>query len=241
MYWWSEREGSISFSERNTNGSIEHSGMSSGADLEMDQELLLREMQHRVDNGLQIVASILSLKARTAGSQDARLHLLDAYHRVMSLAAVQRQLLVSRQPGMIQIDDYLSELSERLATSLTETVRLSVVIDGAAKIESNRAIAIGLIMTELIINAIKHAFPRERHGEIIVAYHTMESGWSLSVSDNGVGVSNPVTDAGQSGYGTQIVKALAEELDARVLLKSSAKGTCVSLVHSSAHGSQEFS
>jgi chemotaxis protein methyltransferase CheR len=212
--------------------------MSLEDDLEMDQELLLREMQHRVDNGLQIVASILSLKARTVKSQDARLHLLDAYNRVTSLVAVQRQLLVSRQPGMIQIDDYLSELSERLATSLTETVRLSVVIDGAAKIESNRAIAIGLIMTELIINAIKHAFPPEGRGEIIVAYHTMESGWSLSVSDNGVGLSNPVIN---DGYGTRIVKALAEELDAQVLLKSNTKGTCVSLVHSSAHDSQEFS
>jgi chemotaxis protein methyltransferase CheR len=241
MYWWSEREGSISFSEHKTKGSIEHSSMSLETDLELDQEMLLREMQHRMDNSLQIVASILSLKARTVRSQDARLHLLDAYNRVISLAAVQRQLLVSRQAGMIQIDDYLSELSERLATSLTETVRLSVVIDGAAKIESNRAIAIGLIMTELIINAIKHAFPPERRGEIIVAYHTMKSGWSLSVSDNGVGLSNPAINACQSECGTRIVKALAEELDAQVLLKSSTRGTCVSLVHSSEHDSQEFS
>ena len=67
---------------------------------------------------------------------------------------------------MIQIDDYLSELSERLATSLTEKVRLSVVVDGTAIVESNRAVAIGLIMTEPIINAIKHAFPPERRGEI---------------------------------------------------------------------------
>jgi chemotaxis protein methyltransferase CheR len=66
----------------------------------------------------------------------------------------------------------------------------------------------------------------------------MESGWSLSVSDNGVGLSNPGIN---DGYGTRIVKALAEELDAQVLLKSNTKGTCVSLVHSSAHDSQEFS
>lgn len=241
MYWSSERDDLISLSEGKTEGGIERSSMSSEADLETDQELLLREMQHRVANSLQIVASILALKARTVISQDARLHLMDAYNRVTSIAAVQRQLLVSRHAGMIQIDDYLSELSERLATSLTEKVRLSVVVDGAAKMESNRAVAIGLIMTELIINAIKHAFPPERPGEIIVAYHTMESGWSLTVSDNGVGLSNPAINAGQSGYGTRIVEALAKELDARVLLKSSTKGTCVSLVHSSEHDSQEFS
>jgi len=241
MYRSSESQGSISFSERNTKGRIEHSGMPLEVDLDIDQEMLLREMQHRVANSLQIVAGILLLKARTVKSQDARLHLMDAYNRVISIAAVQRQLLVSRHPGMIQIDDYLSELSERLATSLTEKVSLSVVVDGTAKIESNRAVVIGLIMTELIINAIKHAFPPERHGEIIVAYHTLESGWSLSVSDNGVGLSNPAINADQSGCGTKIVEALAKELDARVLLKSSNKGTCVSLVHSSEHDSQGFS
>ncbi len=241
MYWSSEREGSVSLSERNAKRTIEHSEMSLDADLEIDQDVLVREMQHRVANSLQIVASILALKARMVTPQAARSHLMDAYSRVISIAAAQRQLLVSRHAGMIQIDDYLSELSERLAASLTEKVRLFVVVDGAAKIESNRAVAIGLIMTELIINAVKHAFPPERHGEIVVAYHTMESGWSLSVSDNGVGLSNPAINTGQSGYGTRIVEALAKELDARVLLKSSTKGTCVSLVHWSEHDSQGFS
>jgi chemotaxis protein methyltransferase CheR len=241
MYRSSESEGSISLSERNTKAGVEHPGVSLEADFEMDQEMLLREMQHRVANSLQIVANILSLKARTVKSQDARLHLMDAHNRIISIAAVQRQLLASRHSGMIQIDDYLSELSEGLATSLTEKVGLSVVVDGTARIESNRAVAIGLIMTELIINAIKHAFPPERRGEIIVAYHAMESGWSLSVSDNGVGLPNPAINVGQSGYGTRIVEALAKELDARVLLKSSDKGTCVSLVHSSEHDGQELS
>jgi two-component sensor histidine kinase len=240
MYWSSEREGSVSFSERNAKRTIEHSEMSLEADLEIDQDVLVREMQHRVANSLQIVASILALKARMVTPQAARSHLMDAYSRVISIAA-QRQLLGSRHAGMIQIDDYLSELNERFAASLTEKVRLFVVVDGAAKIESNRAVAIGLIMTELIINAVKHAFPPERHGDIVVAYHTMESGWSLSVSDNGVGLSTPAINTGQSGYGTRIVEALAKELDARVLLKSSTKGTCVSLVHWSEHDSQEFS
>jgi two-component system, sensor histidine kinase PdtaS len=187
----------------------------------MDQELLLRGMRHRVANSLQIVASILSPKPRTVQSPNARLHLMDAYNRVTTIPAVQRQLLVSRHAGMIQIDDYLSKLSQRLATL---NVRLSVVVDGAAKIDSNRAVVIGLIMTELIINAIKHAFPSERRCEIIVAYHTLESGWSLSVSNNGVGLSTPAINADQSEYGTGIVEALAKELDARVLLKSSTKG-----------------
>ncbi len=196
--------------------------------------MLLREMQHRVANSLQNVASILSLKARTAKSEDARLHLIDAYNRVISIATVQRQLLASRRSSIIRIDQYLSELSESLAISLTKKVRLSVVVDGTATIESNKAVAIGLVMTELVINALKHAFARKRRGRIIVAYETDGARWSLSVSDNGVGMANPSMNGNRCGYGTGIVDALASELDARVSVKSGPTGTRVSLTHSTA-------
>ncbi len=236
MNWSSAHSDSISLSGRGPNRVVEHSDTQPAeADPSIDQEVLLREMQHRVANSLQIVASILSLKARTVKSEEARLHLMDARNRVMSIAAVQRQLLASGHSSAIRIDDYLSELSEGLAASLTEKVRLSVVVDGIATVESNKAIAIGFVMTELIINALKHAFPQKRRGKIIVAYQTTGSDWSLSVSDDGVGLANPSMNAGRSGYGTKIVDALAKELDARVLVKSGAKGTRVSLIHSTKH------
>ncbi len=130
------------------------------------QEMLLREMQHRVANSLQIVASILSLKARKVQSNDVRLHLLDAYGRVMSVAAVQRQLLNSSRASAVRIDDYLSELGQRLATSLADEVSLSVVADASATVASNKAVAIGLIVTELVINALRHAFPRLAKGPL---------------------------------------------------------------------------
>lgn len=197
-----------------------------------DQEMLLREMQHRVANSLQIVASILSLKAKTVKSHEARVHLRDACNRVLSIAAVQRQLLASGHSSTIRIDDYLSELSEGLAASLTEKVKFSVFVVGTAAIESNKAVTIGLVMTELIINAIKHAFPQNRRGRIVVAYNTVGSDWSLSVSDDGAGLPNPSMNGGHSGYGTRIVEALAKELDARVSVKSGPAGTRVSLIHS---------
>ncbi len=133
---------------------------------------------------------------------------------------------------MIRIDEYLSELSERRAASLTEKVRLSVVVDGTATMESNKAVAIGLMVTELIINALRHAFPRNRHGKITVACKMAGLKWSLSVTDDGVGLSNTLVNAIHTGYGTKIIDALAKELDAQVMIKSSAKGTCVSVIHS---------
>ncbi len=220
---------SISFDASKMKHVNEHFGEQS-EEADLNQEMLLREMQHRVANSLQIVASILSLKARTVESEDARLHLMDAYYRVMSIAAVQRQLLVSRRSSMIRIDDYLAELSERLAASLTETACLSVVVESTAMIASNKAVAIGLVVTELIINALKHAFPRDRRGTISVTYKTVGPDWSLSVSDNGVGLSS--AHGGHSGCGTRIVDALAKELDARVSVKSGSTGTRVSLIHS---------
>jgi len=123
------------------------------------QEILLRETQHQVANSLQIVAGILSLKARTVNSDDARLHLLDAYSRVMEVAAVQRQLLDSKQPNMIRIGDYLSELGQTLAKSLTQDVNISAIADTNVAIASSKAVAMGLVVTELAVNALRH-FPQ---------------------------------------------------------------------------------
>jgi two-component sensor histidine kinase len=196
------------------------------------QEMLLREMQHRVANSLQIVAGILSLKARTVHSDDARLHLLDAYGRVMSIAAVQRQLLDSQQPSVIQIGDYLSELGQTLAKSLTEEVRLLVRADASVVMDSNKAVAMGLVVTELVINALRHAFPKQRPGRIVIGYKTLRSGWKLSVTDDGVGVSQAWMNGANIGHGTRIIDALANQLGANVEVKSSPQGTRVSLTHS---------
>ncbi len=239
MCWSSGDTESISLDVSKTRHGVEHSGKRSvETGLGMSQEMLLREMQHRVANSLQIVAGILSLKARTVESEDARLHLMDAYNRLMSIASVQRRLLASRQSSLIRIDDYLAELSDRLAASFTEKARLSVVVEGTATMESNKAVAIGLVMTELVINAIKHAFPRERCGRIFVNYKTVGPDWSLSVLDNGIGLSDLPMDSGHAGYGTKIVDALAKELGARVSVKSGPTGTHVSLIHSARAGSE---
>jgi two-component sensor histidine kinase len=199
------------------------------------QEVLLQEMQHRVANSLQIVASILALKAKTVKSDDARLHLLDAYARVMSVAAVQRQLLDSNQPSVIRISDYLSELCQKLAKSLTDEVKLSVIADTTVTMDSNEAVAMGLIVTELVINALRHAFPKAHGGErISIAYEALGSGWRLTVSDNGVGLTDAPVNTAHPGQGSKIIDELAKKLEASIVVRSTPKGTRVSLIHSGA-------
>jgi len=202
------------------------------------KETLLQEMQHRIGNSLQIIASILSLKARTVQSEETRLHLEDAQQRVMSVAAVQQQLLASGHGAQIEIGPYLVRLCETLAASMTDDshpIVLKVQADGGTASSANAG-TIGFIVTELVINAFKHAFVGERAaGQLVVTYEAVDTGWRLVVSDNGVGT--PQAHLGPprttSGLGTIIVEALARQLGARVDTVTNSQGTTVSITHGS--------
>jgi two-component sensor histidine kinase len=142
-------------------------------ELMWQKELLLEEMQHRVANSLTIIASILMLKARTVQSEETRQHLQDAHSRVMSVAAVQNHLHAAAQIGSIEMAPYLSRLCEALAESMIgEGRQISLKVEVAeSHVPSRQAVSIGLLVTELVINALKHAFPAvTRAGRVVVAY-----------------------------------------------------------------------
>jgi two-component sensor histidine kinase len=199
------------------------------------KEVLLQEMQHRVANSLQIIASILLLKARTVSSEEIRLHLHDAHQRVMSVATVQQHLQASGLNESIEIGPYLSKLCDSLANSMVGDRSLSIRVQatsGAAT--SGEAVSLGLIVTELVINALKHAFPSGETGEIAVSYDARGSGWRLSVADNGPGPEEVSDERPHTGLGTIIVEALARQLDATVQKSGGPRGTTVSIVASPA-------
>lgn len=204
------------------------------AELLRQTEILLQEVQHRVANSLQIIASILLLKARTVQSAETRLHLEDAHQRVMSVAAVQQQLHVSRHGERIALAPYLARLCETLAASMIGGGR-SIVLSvqaGEGTANSKEAVSIGLIVTELVINALKHAFVTSRAGgQIVVAHEQSAAGWKLSVVDDGIGNSETRSAGMAPGLGTSIVQALARQLDARVEVSMTATGTAVAITH----------
>lgn len=190
------------------------------------KQTLLDEMQHRVANSLQIIASILMLKAKAVTSEEARGHLRDAHQRVMSVAAVQQHLHASTGIDQIEVSSYLSKLCSSLAASMVGEGQPIVVevISDSASIASAQAVSIGLIVTELLINAIKYAFPTSRTGaRVLVTYETHGSDWKLIVSDNGVG-KLAAAAAASSGLGTAIVKALVGQLEAQLEVTSTAAG-----------------
>ena len=203
------------------------------------KEVLLQEMQHRVANSLQIIASILLLKARTVQSEEICLHLHDAHQRVMSVATVQQQLQASGLNESIEIGPYLSKLCDSLAKSMVGerrplSIKVQATSGGAAT--SSEAVSLGLIVTELVINALKHAFPSGETGEILVGYDARGPDWPLSVSDNGAGSGDVSAERPHTGLGTSIVEALARQLDAIVQKSGGPQGTTVSIVASTGAG-----
>ena len=203
-----------------------------------DKAMLLQEVQHRVANSLQIIASVLMQSARRVQSEEARGHLTNAHHRVMSIAALQRQLSMSIDCD-VELLSYFNQLCQSLGASMiADPGRLSiqVTVDDSA-VAADVSVSLGLIVTELVINALKHAFPEERAGTITVDYRSSGSDWTLSVIDNGIGMA-PGDDAPKPGLGSGIVQALANNLLAEIQVTDARPGTAVSITHQERVGLQ---
>jgi chemotaxis protein methyltransferase CheR len=113
----------------------------------------------------------------------------------------------------------------------TRLISLKVVGEGGSA-PRQQAESLGLIVTELVMNSLKHAFPDEKsEGQIIVSYDTAGTNWKLSVSDNGIGKQGRIFAQVKSGLGTGIVKALAQQVDAKVETIAGSEGTTVSITH----------
>lgn len=206
-------------------------------DLLLQKEVLLQEMQHRIANSLQIIASILLMKAKSVNSDETRVHLEDAHTRVLAVAAVQRHLRVSTGPEAIPLEPYFVQLCASLAGAMIRNdaagVKLKVEI-GEGNATSGVAVSLGLIVTELVINALKHAFPVDKNNStIVVSYVAKDANWALTVSDNGVGAGYYGEARATAGLGTSLIGALAEQLGAHVSTTSGDAGLSVSIIHDS--------
>lgn len=197
------------------------------------QQTLLREMEHRIANSLQIIGSILILKARAAASEETRHALQDAHMRVLSVAAVQNDLHAVAGIERIDIGAYLKKLTGSLSTSMIEpqhTIAMGVEVD-AGTLPTAEAVSIGLIVTELVINAVKHAFPTKRKdARVLVSFQFCESDWKLTVSDNGDGRGTAIQSPSR-GLGTSIVAELTKQLKAQLLEIPTANGVKIEVSH----------
>jgi two-component sensor histidine kinase len=201
-------------------------------DLLREKAILLQEIQHRVANSLQIIASVILQSARRVQSEEARSSLTDAHNRVLSVATLQQQLAASRL-GDVELRSYFKQLCDSIGASMIRNHdQLTLEVDAdASAVRADTSVSFGLVVTELVINALKHAFPGGRPGRIVVGYHAHGPNWTLSVTDNGVGMPKDAAST-SPGLGTSIVAALASQLRARVHVADAHTGTTVSLIHS---------
>jgi chemotaxis protein methyltransferase CheR len=198
------------------------------------KEVMLDEMRHRIANSLQIIAGIILMKASRVQSEETRAHLQDAHKRVISIAAIQEQLHAPGNAGRVDMLPYLAGLATILSTSMigdNREVMIKVVGEGGTA-TSREAESLGLIATELVMNALKHAFPIEKSdGRIVIAYDVDGTNWKLSVADNGVGKPDGRFAQPKTGLGTGIVRALAQQLGGKVETLADTAGTTVSITH----------
>ena len=205
-----------------------HASRDRYAALAAEREMLLREVNHRVGNSLQIIASLLHLQASSAAQDDVKAALTNAMGRVAAVAQVHRRLYTSHDLKSVLLNQYLDALLEDLRRS-AEGNRMSRLTLKAEPIEidPDRAVAIGIIVNELVMNAVKYAYP-DGAGPIHVDLRAQGGDLVLSIADDGVGL-NVKSDPRSTGMGQRIVGAMATKLDANVERDPAHAGTRIVL------------
>jgi two-component sensor histidine kinase/CheY-like chemotaxis protein len=209
-----------------------HASRDRFAALAAEREMLLREVNHRVGNSLQIIASLLHLQANSATQEDVKAALTNAMGRVAAVAQVHRRLYTSHDLKSVVLNQYLESLLDDLRRS-AEGERMSRLTLRAQPIEidPDRAVAIGIIVNELVMNAVKYAYP-DGSGPIHVELCAERDELVLSIADEGVGDNGKdgsSSDPRSTGMGQRIVSAMALKLEARVTRDPDHAGTKVVL------------
>ncbi|MDO7841426.1 sensor histidine kinase [Sphingomonas immobilis] len=189
-------------------------------------EALLSEVNHRVANSLQIVSAMVRLQSNALSDGTARDALEDTQRRIAAIAQVHRRLYTSNDVEQVDMREYLGALVEELGetwSSEAEPRTLSLAAD-PIRLATDRAVSLGVIVTELVSNACKYAYPLAP-GEVRIALSQDGEGhFRLAVEDDGIGM-DPAAPARGTGVGTKLVRAMAQSL--RSVVEYDVSGTGV--------------
>ena len=186
-----------------------------------DKEVLLKEVHHRVKNNLQVISSILSLQTSYVTDKNTLNILQESQNRIKSMSFIHESLYQNEDFTSIKISEYINTLTQNLLYSYRmkgEKVELETQIDEVF-LNIDQAIPCGLIINELVSNALKYAFKDRDKGVILIQVKQSGNKISLSVSDNGVGLPLSIDLGISDTLGFQLVHALVDQLDANIFVE----------------------
>jgi PAS domain S-box-containing protein len=207
----------------------------------LEKETLLHEIHHRVKNNLAVIGSSFYLQSTYVSDQQTVAVLRNCQDRVRSMALIHERLYHSGNFASVDFAEYAGELATGLIANYAvqpDTIRLHLDLEKVT-LNLNQAVPCALILNELIANALKHAFPGGRCGEIRIGLQTLGSdGFRLRVADNGVGLPAGITLESPRSFGMRLLRSLAKQLDGRMEFLRRAPGTEVFLSVEPAHGQE---
>jgi len=186
-----------------------------------EKDVLLKEVHHRVKNNLQIVSSILSIQAGNLDDDDARSAFDECQNRIQAMALVHEEVYRTGSFVELGMHGYLTRICEALSWGRNRNACATVInvqADESAVLSLDKAIPCGLVVNELVTNALKHAFSDRETGTVAVSFARRDQSWRLVVTDDGVGKKDdaPRSDVSGKGIGEQLVVGLVAQLSGTI-------------------------
>lgn len=188
-----------------------------------EKELLLREVNHRVKNNLSIVQSLLNLQATQVSDESSRLALEDSGNRVKAISRLHHRLSKSENLRSVSVPSLFREITDDIVNSMKRFGEISLILDvDEQSLDANTLVPLTLIVSELVTNACKYAFPNEKPGTIELHFKEDDGDlYSLEVKDNGIGFSQDQDVLNSESLGLKIVHSLVDQLQGELTVSSS--------------------
>jgi two-component sensor histidine kinase len=195
-------------------------------------EMLLSEVNHRVANSLAIVASLVRMQASAVSDVQAKNALAETETRIAAIAGLHRKLYTSDDIGSVDLDAYLASMAQDLDVAMRQAghgSRLRLDLQPFA-LPTDRAVSVGMVVTELLTNAYKYAYPGQSDGEVRLSLHLRDPHTAvIAVEDDGIGWSGSGSVKG-TGLGSRIIRSMASTLDTSVTFGDGGSGTRAEIV-----------
>lgn len=188
-----------------------------------EKNTLLREIHHRVKNNMQIISSLLNLQTRYTNDEEAVNILKESQNRVRSMAMIHEKLYQSKDLSHINFIDYIHSLVSKLFYSYNiKEAQITPVLEiENVNLNMETAVPCGLIISELISNSLKYAFPNEMKGEICVSLKSVGDKYELIIRDNGIGLPEALDLNNLESLGLLLVNNLTEQIEGKITINKS--------------------